>query len=124
MLWIIVIVALFISYIVSRNGQAENLFDQLRDLDVELESRLNEYVSSIGTVDVYTIQEIREMLKKDYMSKHKIDDFKIYKESMYKIRLELRHGFAIQGLEWITNTKQPKLKEIFIDYGDSTLLGL
>lgn len=115
-MWIIVILMFIIMFVVFQNNKMLVLFDYLRMLDFELEKKLISYISPDGDVDVFVVREIRDMLKDDYVKKHRIDEFKVYKESMYKIVVIIRRGLATQGLELITNDHRLKLKETFIAY--------
>ena len=98
------------------------LFDNLKEIDLELESKIKGYIKPSGQLDVFTIQEIRTMITKDYLHLNRIDDFRIYKESMYKVKLIIKAGLAIQVFEMITNEKSIKLKEIAINRSDLELL--
>jgi hypothetical protein len=118
----IVIIMLVIIYIMSQNNKVQMLFDNLKSIDHELELKLPRYISEGGQVDVFTLQEIRSMIKKDYVHMKKIDDFRIYKESMYKIKLILKSGLAVQALEIITSDSKIMLKEIALKRSDIELL--
>lgn len=113
---IIVVLMFFILYVIFQNNKMEVLFEYLRALDFELERKLISYISIDGDVDVFVVQEIRNMFKNDYIKKHKLDEFKIYKESMYKLVVIIRRGLATQGLELVTNNHRLKLEETFIAY--------
>lgn len=123
MIFLLIIVMLIIIYIVAQNNKIQELFDNLLDIDAELEDKLNAYKKMNGPVDIYTIQEIRTMITKDYIHDHRIDDFRIYKESLYKIKLIIKLGIAVQVLEWQTNEKQIKLREAPLLKSDLELLG-
>lgn len=122
MIIVVVVLMFIIIYIVSQNNKIQMLFDGLNQIDLELELKLKNYITPSGQVDVFTIQEIRTMITKDYLHLHRIDDFRIYKESMYKVKLILKSGLAIQALELITNEQSIKLKEISLKYSDVELL--
>lgn len=115
-MFIIMIIMAFVMYIVFENNKMQILFDYLRHVDLELENKLIPYISIDGDLDIFTIQEIRNMMKKEFILKHKIDEFKVYKDSMYKVIVVIRRGLAIQGLELITNDSRLKLKETFMTY--------
>jgi hypothetical protein len=106
----------------AQNNKVQILFDQLQSVDYELENKLKWYRPENGQIDVFTIQEIRTMIRKDYMHSKIIDDFRVYKESMYKIKLILKIGIAVQALEWRTNENQLRLKETPILKSDLEML--
>lgn len=122
MIFAIVILMFIIIYIMAQNNKVQILFDQLQVIDYELEKKLNWYRPENGQIDVFTIQEIRNMIRKDYLHSHIIDDFRVYKESMYKIKLIIKIGMAVQVLEWKTNENQLHLKEAPILKSDLDLL--
>lgn len=122
MIFAIVILMFIIIYFMAQNNKVQILFDQLQSVDYELENKLKWYRPENGQIDVFTIQEIRTMIRKDYMHSKIIDDFRVYKESMYKIKLILKIGIAVQALEWRTNENQLRLKETPILKSDLEML--
>lgn len=122
MIIFIVVVMFIIIYFVAQNNRVQNLFDHLIAIDRELEEKLQRYNSEKKQVDIFTIQEIRSMITKDYIHRNRIDDFRIYKESVYKIKLIIKHGIAVQVLEWRTNEKDTHLRETVIQRSDLELL--
>lgn len=115
---ILVVIMGLIMYVVFENNKIEVLFDYLRCIDLEVERKIQPYIIENNQVDVFTIQEIRKMLKKEFINKHLIDDFKIYKEDMYKIRLMLRRGLAVQDLELLTSSNSLQLIETSMEYSN------
>jgi hypothetical protein len=109
---LLVVVMLIIIYFVNQNNKIQILFDGLYKIDEEIERKLKKYVSNEGFIDVFSLQDIRTMIVKDYIHKHLLDDFRIYKTSMYKIKILLKSGLAVQALELTTNTKEMKLVEL------------
>jgi len=115
---VLIIIMTIIIYVVLENNKIQFYFDQLRDLDRELERRIQPYILSNGEVDIFTVQEIRNMVVKDFLNKHLIDEFKIYKSDMYKLHVVLRRGMAVQGLEMITSGEHRKLIETSMVYSN------
>ncbi|MBI9012311.1 MAG: hypothetical protein JEZ08_08805 [Clostridiales bacterium] len=107
-----------IIYVVLENNKIQLLFDHLRSLDFEIERRIQPYIVNNRQVDVFTIQEIRTMIRNEFINKHLIDDFKIYKDDMYKVKVMLRRGLAVQGLEMITSGKRLQLIETSMEYSN------
>lgn len=105
-----------IIYVVFENNKIELLFIQLRSLDSEIEKKIRPYVVKNNQVDVFTIQEIRQMIKNEFENKHLIDDFMVYKEDMYKIRVMLKRGLAVQDLEMVTTSNKLQLIETSMAY--------
>jgi len=115
---ILVVIMGIIMYVVFENNKIEVLFDYLRCIDLEVERKIQPYIMNNNQIDVFTIQEIRNMLKKEFINKHLIDDFKIYKEDMYKIRLMLRRGLAVQDLELVTSSNNLQFVEKSMEYSN------
>lgn len=115
---ILVIVMTIMIYVVLENNKIQLLFEYLRTLDGELERRMQPYIISNRQVDIFTIQEIRQMIKNEFMNKHLIDEFKVYKEDMYKVHVMLRRGLAVQGLEMVTSGNRLKLIETSMAYSN------
>jgi hypothetical protein len=115
---ILVIVMTIMIYVVLENNKIQLLFEYLRTLDGELERRMQPYIISNRQVDIFTIQEIRNMIKNEFINKHLIDEFKVYKEDMYKVHVMLRRGLAVQGLEMVTSGNSLKLIETSMAYSN------
>lgn len=115
---VLIIVMTIIIYVVLENNKIEFMFEYLRSIDIELERRLQPYVKDSEQVDVFTVQEIRNMIKHEFINKHLIDEFKVYKEDMYKLHVMLRRGLAVQGLEMVTSGKHFKLIETSMEYSN------
>ncbi len=115
---ILVIIMTIIIYVVLENNKIQFLFDHLRELDGEIERRIEPYVINNRQVDVFTVQEIRKMIMNEFMNKHLIDEFKVYKEDMYKVHVMLRRGLAVQGLDMITSGNRLKLVETSMIYSN------
>ncbi len=115
---ILIIIMTIIIYVVLENNKIQLLFDHLRSLDFEIERRIQPYIVNNRQVDVFTIQEIRTMIRSEFINKHLIDDFKIYKDDMYKVKVMLRRGLAVQDLEMITSGKRLQLIETSMEYSN------
>jgi len=113
---ILIVIMGIIMYVVFENSKIELLFNQLRSLDLEIERKILPYIVNNNQVDVFTIQEIRQMIKNEFKNKHLIDDFKVYKEDMYKIRVLLKRGLAVQDLEMVTSSNNLQLIETSMEY--------
>ncbi|MBN2795056.1 MAG: hypothetical protein JXR88_06600 [Clostridia bacterium] len=109
---LLVVVMLIIIYFVNQNNKIQILFDGLYKIDHEIEDKLKQYVSHDGFIDVFTLQDIRTMMIRDYIHKHLLDDFRVYKTSMYKLKIILKSGLAVQSLEVVTNKPEMKLVEM------------
>jgi len=107
-----------IIYVVLENNKIQFLFDHLRSLDLEIERRIQPYIVNNRQVDVFTIQEIRLMIRNEFINKHLIDDFKVYKDDMYKVKVMLRRGLAVQDLEMVTSGKRLRLIETSMEYSN------
>jgi len=118
-----VLIMSIIVYFVIQNNKIQGLFNKLMKIDHELEDKLEWYTNNSEPVDIYKIQEIRSMMTRDYIHDHRLDAFKIYKESMYSIKLILKLGIVVQVLEWRTNENQVTLRELPILKSDLELLG-
>lgn len=115
---IIIIVTTIVIYIMLENNKIEMLFNDLRRVDTELERRMVPYISGKQSVDVFTVQEMREMIRNEFINKHLIDDFNLYKEDMHKLRLVIRRGLAVQNLDLVTTSGSLKLIEKSMKYSD------
>jgi len=115
---ILVIIMSLIIYIVLENNRIQILFEQLRLMDRDLERKIIPFVPENHQVDVFTIQEIRNMIRREFVSKHLIDEFRVYKEDMYKVHVMLRRGLAVQGLELITTNHRLQLIETSMAYSN------
>lgn len=115
---VLFIVMTIIVYLVLEHNKIMFLFEYLRSIDMELEKSLQSFIVENGQVDIFTVQEIRNMIKNDFINKHLIDEFKIYKEDMYKLHVSLRRGLAIQGLEMVTSGNHLKLIETSMSYSN------
>lgn len=119
---LVAIVLIIIIYIVAQNNRIQVLFDQLYQIDSEIEQKLRRYINANGEIDIFSLQEIRSMVLKDYIHQKLIDDFRIYKSSMYKVKVIIKSGLAVQALEMITNMPERHLVETTLDYNDLELL--
>lgn len=115
----LIVIMTIIFYLLLENSKTRLLFEYLRTVDIELERCLQPYILMDRQVDIFTIQEIRKMIRHEFVNKHLIDEFKIYKEDMYKVCLMLRRGPAVQGLEMITSHSRLELKETSMVYSGS-----
>jgi len=115
---ILIIIMTIIIYVVLENNKIQFLFDHLRSLDLEIERRIQPYIVNNRQVDVFTIQEIRLMIRNEFINKHLIDDFKVYKDDMYKVKVMLRRGLAVQDLEMVTSGKRLRLIETSMEYSN------
>lgn len=115
---VLIIVMTILIYFILENNKIQFLFEQLRALDSDLERRIRPFILNNGEVNVFTVQEIRNMMMKDYLNKHLIDEFKVYKEDMYKLQVILRRGMAVQVLEMITSNEKKKLIETSMVYSN------
>lgn len=122
MILFMMVILFIIIYFVIQNNKVQHLFDLLTAIDEDLDKKLMRYTRKNAPVDVYMIHEIRSMMTKDYIHLKKIDDFRIYKESLYKIKLIIKLGVAVQVLEWKTNEKIMRLRETPILRSDLELL--
>ncbi|MCH4890762.1 hypothetical protein EZV73_24500 [Acidaminobacter sp. JC074] len=115
---ILVIIMSFMIYIVLENNRIQILFEYLRLMDSELEKKIIPFIDENHQVDIFTVQEIRNMLKKEFINKHLIDEFKVYKEDMYKVHVMVRRGLAVQGLELVTTNSRLHLVETSMAYSN------
>ncbi len=115
---IFVIIMVVMIYVVLENNKINQIFNRIHRIDIELEKEIKDFILPSGELNIFTIQEIRSMITNKFLDVHKIDEFKIYKESMYKISLVLRLGLAVQTLELITNDSSFRLTETSIAYSN------
>lgn len=115
---VFIIIMTIMLYVVLENNKIKMIFDRIHMIDLELEKELKQFILNCEDINVFTINEMRDLVNKKFLIKHKIDDFKIYKESAYKIRVMLRLGLAVQKLEMLTNGAPTRLEEISLEYSN------
>lgn len=113
-----ILITVVMVYIMLEDNKIKNIFEKIYRVDTEIENELMNYINGKENLDIYTIQEIRTMLTNKFVKSHKLDEFKIYKESMYKVSVILRLGLAVQKLEIITNSARLKLEEVSLEYSN------
>lgn len=65
----------------------------------EIERLLKNIELSDDNLDVFTVNEIRQMFKEKLLDQHRVDDFKLYKKDNRHMALTYKKQMLIQSLE-------------------------
>ena len=114
-------VALLISCVIGFTFETLKMYyiiHRVKVLNYKLETFIYEFTKDDVFVDVFRIKELKELIKKNYVDKHKIDTFLIYKKNYHEIRFEYKVGDALQIIDIYLDKLNHTLHEVSLNYDD------
>lgn len=71
----------------------------VNQMNKEIEKLLSALKPMGGQLDVFSVNEIRQLFKERLLDEHRVDDFKLYKKDKRHIEMTYRKHMLIQTLE-------------------------
>lgn len=87
-------------------------------LNNEMRGELKTEIAKNRKIDMFMINNLRNMINEKFLTISKIDEFKIYRLEASKLRLVYKNRRAIQKLDIYIDAENITVKEISLDYID------
>lgn len=72
---------------------------EIKRINNEIVRLLNEAKIKEDVIDVFLVDNLRELFKERLLKKHLVDDFKLYKKDNRNIQMSYKWKMAVQSLE-------------------------
>jgi hypothetical protein len=72
---------------------------EIKRINLEIVKLLNEAKIKEDIVDVFLVENLRELFKDKLLKNHQVDDFKLYKKDNRNIQMSYKWKMAVQNLE-------------------------
>jgi len=94
------------------------VFHRVKLVNSNIEKLIYEYVKDISNLDVFMVDELKHMIKDQFVATKKIDEFLLYRVDLHNMRLEYKIGYALQKIDVHMDSIRHTLDETSLEYND------